>query len=123
MPRRVPNAVRIAALIAGFMALGLYAFTVSALRAAQRKVSQQRVVELDRGLTQYLLDTRRCPTSTADLVRMGYVRPGALHDAWKMNITVSCSAAGPFVRSAGADKVFDTADDISSTPFKRPDAA
>jgi hypothetical protein len=114
--KKVPAAVSVAALICGFMALGLYVFTVSSFQAAQRKVSQQRVQELDQGLSRYLLDTRRCPTNVADLVAMGYVRSSALKDAWRGNIVISCSDIGSFVRSAGRDKVFDTSDDITSTP-------
>jgi hypothetical protein len=112
--RKVPTAVWIAVLICGFMALGLYAFTTTSLRAAQRKVSQQRVQELDQGLAGYLLDTRRCPTTAADLVARGYVNAVALNDAWKTPLALSCSDIGSFVRSAGRDKVFDTADDITS---------
>jgi hypothetical protein len=97
------------------MALGLYVFTTTSFHAAQERVSQQRVHELDQALARYLLDTRRCPTTVADLVTMGYVGAGALRDTWKTNIGLSCSAAGSFVRSAGRDKVFDTADDITST--------
>ena len=116
MLKKIPAAVWNAAMISGFMALVLYVFTVSSFHAAQRKVSQQRVQELDQGLSRYLLDTRRCPTTTADLVTMGYVRSSALKDAWRSNIIISCSGIGSFVRSAGRDKVFDTSDDITSTP-------
>jgi hypothetical protein len=98
------------------MALGLYAFTETTFRAAQTKVSQQRVHDLDQALARYLLDTRRCPTTVADLVAMGYVGARGLKDAWKTDIALSCSGGGSFVRSAGRDKVFDTADDIASTP-------
>jgi type II secretory pathway pseudopilin PulG len=115
MRRRVPTAVWIAALIGGFMALGLYTFTATSFRAAQDRVSQQRVHELDQALARYQLDTRRCPTTVADLVTMGYVSAGALKDTWKTDIGLSCSPVGSFVRSAGRDKVFDTADDITST--------
>lgn len=115
MLRKVPTAVWIAVLICGFMALGLYAFTTTSRRAAQKKISQQRVRELDQGLARYLLDTRRCPTAAADLVARGYAGGAALKDAWKTPIALSCSDMGSFVRSAGGDKVFDTADDITST--------
>ena len=114
MLRKVPTAVWIAVLICGFMALGLYTFTASSLTAAQRRVSQQRVQELDQGLARYLLDARRCPTTAADLVASGYASPLALKDAWKTPIALSCSDMGSFVRSAGRDKVFDTPDDITS---------
>ena len=114
MLRKLPTAVWIAVLICGFMALGLYAFTTTSLTAAQRKVSQQRVQELDQGVARYLLDMRRCPTTAADLVARGYVNAAALKDAWKTPLALSCSDIGSFVRSAGRDKVFDTADDITS---------
>ena len=114
MLRRIPTAVWIAVLICGFLGLGLYAFTTTSFLAAQRKVSQQRVQELDQAVARYLLDTRHCPRTTADLVAMGYVSARALRDAWRTDIALSCSEAGSLVRSAGRDKVFDTADDISS---------
>ena len=72
--------------------------------------------ELDQALARYVLDTRRCPTTTAALVTMGYVGVRALRDAWKTDLALSCSALGSGVRSAGRDKVFDTTDDIRSTP-------
>jgi type II secretory pathway pseudopilin PulG len=117
--RKVSPPVWIAVLICGFMAVGLYVFTTTSLRAAQRKVSQQRVQELDQGLARYLLDMRRCPTTAADLVAGGYAGAVALKDAWKTPIALSCSDMGSFVRSAGRDKVFDTADDITSAGAAR----
>ena len=114
MLRKVPDAILIAALICGCLVLVVVVATRPGYWAAQKRLSQQRVQELDQGLARYLLDTRRCPTTPADLVARGYASAVALKDAWKTPIALSCSDIGSFVRSAGRDKVFDTADDITS---------
>ena len=95
--------------------LGLYAFTTTSFLAAQRKVSQQRVQELDQAVARYVLDTRHCPRTMADLVAMGYVEraraegcPGGRTSPSPAPMQERC------VRSAGRDRVFDTADDITT---------
>jgi hypothetical protein len=104
----------VTALICGCLALVLYAVTAPHYWAAQRRISHQRVQELDQGLARYLLDHRQCPPAAADLVARGYVNRGALKDAWGTAISFSCSAAGAHAQSAGRDKVFDTRDDIAT---------
>jgi hypothetical protein len=111
---KIARALWVTALICGCLVLGLGVITVPQYWAAQTRVSQQRVQELDQGLAKYLLDHRRCPEAAADLVARGYVSRGALKDAWGNRIAVSCSAAGAHAQSAGRDKIFDTRDDIAS---------
>jgi hypothetical protein len=104
----------VAALVCGCLVLGLYAVTAPHYFAAQKRISQQRVQELDQGLAKYFLDHRRCPAAATDLVARGYVTHRALKDAWGTAISVSCSAGGAHALSAGRDRIFDTRDDIAT---------
>jgi hypothetical protein len=114
VPRGIACGFWIAALVCGCLVLGLYAWTAPRYWAAQSRVSDQRVRDLDQGLAKYLLDNRRCPPTAAALVERGYVRPSMLKDAWGSRIAWSCSEVGARVRSAGRDRIFDTADDIAN---------
>jgi exosome complex RNA-binding protein Rrp42 (RNase PH superfamily) len=55
----------------------------------------------------------RCPT-IARLVEAGYL-PRAPRDRWKQRIVVDCAADCRVVRSAGPDRLFDSADDLLMT--------
>jgi hypothetical protein len=82
-------------------------------RRAQLHIAATRVKESSRGATSYRGDRLRCPT-TEDLLAGGYVSAGALTDPWGTAIAFHCSDAGEvIVRSAGPDRLFSTADDIT----------
>src|SRR5688572_5757384 len=79
------------------------------------KPTRGRVAEIARGVAFYQLDNPfRCPDRD-ELVGEEYVSRHALVDAWGTSITFHCkpSDADIVVRSAGPDKVFHTADDIT----------
>jgi len=82
------------------------------------KLTRIRVAEAASGITHYQIDNAfRCPTRD-QLVDQHYVGRGTLVDSWGTSITFHCSADSDlfvvFVRSAGPDKVFHTADDITN---------
>jgi len=81
------------------------------------KVARLRVAETASGITLYQLDNGRSTCPTGDqVVEQHYVARGALTDPWGTSMTVHCSCAGYLVvvRSAGPDRQFNTADDITN---------
>jgi len=71
-----------------------------------------RVRETRQGISRFLFDNNRCPTR--DDLAGHYVSPRSLVDPWGTSITFHCSSDDIGVRSAGPDRVFHTADDITS---------
>jgi len=98
----------------GCLALGLYAVMAPCYWAAQRKISRQRVEEIDKALLAYLAVEKRCPATPNDLVHERVIERRTLSDVWGTPIAYRCSDRGTRVQSAGRDKRFDTADDIKS---------
>jgi hypothetical protein len=76
-------------------------------RATQARVSRDSVRKLHEQLTSYVNDHRKCPATAADVP----IRP--LKDGWGTSIATWCSERGVQVRSAGPDKLFNTADDVT----------
>ena len=119
MLKRIPTAVWVTTLCLGCLALGLYAVMAPCYSAARRKVSRQRVEEIDKALLPYLTVEQRCPATLDDLVGKRIIDRRTLKDVWGTPIAYRCSDRGTRVRSAGRDKTFDTADDIDSETLLR----
>lgn len=122
MLRRIPTALWVTTLCLGCLALGLYAVMAPCYWAAQRKISRQRVEEIDKALLVYLQVEKRCPETPYDLVKSRIIERQTLNDVWGTPIVYGCSVGGTRVRSAGRDKIYDTADDIESETVLRQDA-
>jgi hypothetical protein len=78
------------------------------------KISQARVAEIKEALLAHLAVEKKCPAALDDLIRDRAVDRHSLNDAWGTPIAYRCSDRGTQVRSAGPNKVFGTADDITS---------
>jgi hypothetical protein len=78
--------------------------------------SRGRVREIASGIATYQLDNGHSPCPTRDdLIGQKYVARGALVDSWGTSITFHCMPDGDVVvRSAGADRLFHTDDDITN---------
>ena len=70
-----------------------------------------RVAQTRQGISTFLIDNNRCPTR--DDLAGQYVSPGSLVDPWGTSITFHCAGDDIVVRSAGPDRVFHTADDVT----------
>ena len=70
-----------------------------------------RARETRQGISMFLIDHNRCPTR--DDLAGKYVSPRSLVDPWGTSITFHCDGDDIVVRSAGPDRVFHTADDIT----------
>jgi|KBSMisStaDraftv2_1062788.scaffolds.fasta_scaffold357585_2 hypothetical protein len=77
-------------------------------------LARHRVIEIRDGITQYALDHNRCPIGNADLIYERYVNRQGMVDPWGTVFAFTCRGGDPIVRSAGPDRLFDTADDITS---------
>lgn len=98
----------------GVMALIDNAF-VSYRCPAPTKVAKRRILEVRSGITQHQIVEYRCPTP-GDLIRGKYTYPGSLVDPWGTSIAYWCHGEDVEIRSAGPDKLFNTADDITNEP-------
>jgi hypothetical protein len=80
-------------------------------------ITSVRVTEVEQDVDDFVLSEGRCPASIDELVEKRYLK-GRL-DAWQTPLFIGCwgqNRPGPLivVRSAGADRVFSTSDDIES---------
>ena len=77
-----------------------------------------RVSELVTAVREHSVERRECPATSEPLIDNGYIRAADFVDPWGTSIVYSCSAEGteadPKVRSAGPDRLFNTADDITN---------
>jgi len=99
--------------------LGYLVTTANCREAARKKISRQRVKEVDDAISTYLSRERRCPATLDELVAGKYVPSHSLEDSWGTRLTYSCSNEDWQVTSAGRDRIFDTLDDITSGPTNR----
>ena len=78
-------------------------------------LARGRIKEVATGIALYQVDNRRsCPTRD-NLIDQKYVARGGLVDPWGTSITFHCMPNGDVVvRSAGADRLFHTDDDITN---------
>jgi hypothetical protein len=83
--------------------------TVSKVRIARMKAR-----EFEQALARFGIDNDRCPSGNDELIRGRYVTLAGLVDPWGMPLAFACSKDGESkVRSAGPDRTFDTADDVT----------
>jgi type II secretion system (T2SS) protein G len=83
---------------------------------AQSKVGQARwrVVATEQALAMYALEHHRCPGRADDLIAGDYIRARNLIDPWGTPIAYSCSEDDLKAVSAGPDRIFGTADDVTT---------
>jgi hypothetical protein len=101
--------MRTIALAVGFILTGGGIFVLAKYEAFSRG-------EAKPGMTRPPGEGFRCPTRE-DLVLGGYVDEAALVDPWGTSVAIHCIPDGGIViRSAGRDRLFNTADDITEMP-------
>lgn len=101
--------MRTIALAVGFVLTGSAVFFVAKYDAFKKREARP-------GIKRSRGEKPRCPTRE-DLVMGGYVDEGALVDPWGTNVVIHCTPDGGIVvRSAGRDRVFNTADDVTEGP-------
>jgi len=77
----------------------------------RRAVLQARAI--DNGLVQAQFEHGRCPTRD-ELIAGKYVAVRELIDPWGTSIAFSCAGDAIIVKSAGPDRLFGTADDVTN---------
>jgi hypothetical protein len=97
-------------------AVGLFFLTGRGCSFVESKVhiAFWRVAGAERALADYSLEHQRCPTTRDDLIGGGYIDAPSLVDPWGTSIAYWCSDDAANVISAGPDRTFGTADDITS---------
>jgi hypothetical protein len=84
------------------------------LRIPHVKTARYLTAETASAVQVFRIVENRCPTRDA-LVSRNYVDARELIDPWGTSLTFHCAAGGDVVvRSAGPDRQFHTADDITS---------
>jgi len=87
-------------------------FFVSYGRTTPTRMAHRRILDVESGITRHQIVENRCPTP-GDLIRESYTHPRDLVDPWGTSIAYWCHGEDVEVRSAGPDKLFNTADDIT----------
>ena len=72
------------------------------------------VADVRSSITQYQIDERQCPPSRDVLISDKYVNARQLVDPWGTSIAYWCHDEDVEIRSAGPDKLFNTADDLTN---------
>ena len=91
--------------------VGKCTLSVPAFREARVRVGEVR-----QALTTYQIERNRCPHDRYDLVQGGYIDARRLVDPWRTRIALACSPEDTTASSAGPDRIFGTADDITDPP-------
>jgi Type II secretion system (T2SS), protein G len=80
--------------------------------------TKQRVKAARDAVTQFMIETPRCPRDIETLVAGHFLNPESAKDTWGTPLAMKCpglnDADGADVSSAGPDRLFGTADDICS---------
>jgi hypothetical protein len=99
-------------------AFGLFVLTADrcTLRTPKSQVARARVREIEDAVSHYRLARGQCPPTSDDLFKHTDVNPSSLLDPWGTSIPYWCSDDGAEAISAGPDRIFGTADDITATP-------
>lgn len=79
------------------------------------RMAKLRILDVQSGITQHQIVETRCPTP-GDLIRGKYTHPHSLVDPWGTSIAYWCHGEDVEIRSAGPDKLFNTADDVTNEP-------
>ena len=95
-------------------AFGLFIVTVPTCGGRTLRIAKIRVREIEQGFSQYQLDNGRCPATVDVLVAEKYVHKQGLVDPWGTRFAYRCSDEDSIVRSAGPDRLFGTADDVTN---------
>ena len=92
---------------------GLFQALQPGCRPHPLKAARIRVLEVVQGIHTFLIDNDVCPTRD-QLIEQKYVARGVLTDPWGTSLTFHCTPDGDaIVLSAGPDRLFHTADDIT----------
>jgi hypothetical protein len=82
------------------------------------RMAHDKALELEMGLERFYIDNDRCPGGTDELIRGHYVTARAFLDSWGTAIAFSCSHDDVRASSAGPDRIFGTADDITTDSYQ-----
>jgi hypothetical protein len=96
-------------------AIGLrFFFTHSCSPGPRIAYAKSRVRAIERALTEYQLDWNDCPRPKDALIDGGYLDSRNFTDPWEKTISFRCSVDEDRVVSAGPDRIFGTADDVTN---------
>ena len=92
--------------------------TMSSCPGGKHRIARMRAREFAMGVAQFEIDNNRCPTGNDELIEGRYVtRQGAV-DTWGTTIAFSCSRDDVRASSAGPDRMFGSADDITTDSYQ-----
>jgi len=77
------------------------------------RIARLRAREIEMGIEQFQIENKRCPAGTAELIQGRYVSIHSLVDPWGRALLFWCKDDGPRALSAGPDREFGTADDVT----------
>jgi hypothetical protein len=87
-------------------------------RRPKLSTAKMRVKAAREAVTQYMIETPRCPHGVDELVAGKYLDKGNAKDPWGSEMELICpgnqDTAGADVRSPGPDRRLGTADDVNS---------
>jgi hypothetical protein len=95
------------------VAFGLFWFTGPHCGTNKPRLARMRIAELRAAVMTYQIEVGRCPTTWDELIAGRYVSPRGIVDPWGVRFHLSCTADQERVTSAGRDRSFGTADDVT----------
>ncbi len=95
-------------------AFGLFIVTAPTCGGRTVKLAKNRVREIEHAFLEYQIDNGRCPAAIDVLVAEKYLAKQGLVDPWGTRVAYGCYGIDVEVRSAGADKLFNTDDDVTN---------
>ena len=107
-------ALTLASVVFGLSALNDYFFSYRCFPPT--RVARLKIAEVRYAFTQYQIAEAACPPTRDDLIDGKYISARQLVDPWGTSIAYWCRGEDVEIRSAGPDKLFNTADDISNEP-------
>ena len=95
------------------VAFGLFWFTGPHCGSNKQRSARIRIAELRDAVVTYQIEAGRCPTKWDELIAGRLVSPQGLVDPWGTRFDFSCTDEEVLVKSAGRDRSFGTADDVT----------
>jgi len=83
------------------------------IKCSKQRIARQKAREIVSMLWQFEIENQRCPTGNLELIENGDISAHTLVDPWGTVMAFGCSDDGPRARSAGPDRKFGTADDVT----------
>lgn len=106
--------IMIVVIIMALIATGVTVAVLPALGDAKNDTAQSNVGAIKQATSLALMRGRDCPGSVEDLISSGRLEDTDPNDPWGTPYRIQCAGHNIIVTSAGADREFESEDDVST---------